>query len=502
MANKNNKRNKGRNQNTSNKSDSGIVLPRRIAKKAISKTIASTVAKGQVLRNENLRKAYESIKTLKANNKTVEAIRKLTDEEALSSYALFSMVQIADSGITFTAYDNGTSNVSVEGTEIVKVILSQIDTLSDYSKGYSDKPSLKSVIQTMLNEGPQTGGVAAELVLNEYQMPYKIQIVDYSTIEWLSDGLGGRKPRQAISGGEPIPLDIPNFFVSELHKKSHEAYASPLLKSSLTATVANLEFIEDMRRTVNRAGHSRLVVSLDAQKVKDSASVAIKNDEKKLADYMQQVLDEVKSEMEDLAPEDSVVSYDSAEFKVEDIGGRKSDYVPLLQNMSNYQSTSLKTPTSVIGIRSEGSQSLSNSETLVYLKVVRALQTPIEEVLSRMMTLAARLYGFDVYVRVAFNHIDLRPEGELEAYKVQKQTRLLELLSLGVITDYEFCVQMGINFNEAMPPLSGTGFYQSSNKDGSADPSADPDDTNTDNKGGMESTLNSDAPKKGGGKSQ
>ena len=42
----------------------------------------------------------------------------------------------------------------------------------------------------------------------------------------------------------------------------------------------------------------------------------------------------------------------------------------------------------------------------MYLKVVRAIQTPVEEVLSRALTLAIRLYGLDAYVRFKFNQID------------------------------------------------------------------------------------------------
>lgn len=501
MANKDNYKD---DNNTSGK-DNKIVMPRKLSRKAVSRTNASRFGKGAQIRNTQQSLDYESIKNIKSSNKAIEAIRKLTDIEALSSYALFSLVQLADSPLKITAFESGTNRVSQSGTEIARSIIANLDTLSDYSKGYNDKPSLHSLIHTMFSEIPQTGGVAAELVLNKYRLPERIQVVDYGSIVWVSDGEGGRKPQQSGTGGENVDLDLATFFVSELHKEAHESYATPLFKSSLTATITTLEFIEDMRRAVNRHGHSRLIVTLDLEAVTASAPDEVRNDSAKLQAYLDNVLDDVKNELSDLSPEDCVVTYDTAETKIEDTGGTKSDYVPLLTSLSNYQSTSMKTPTSVIGMRSEGSQSLSNTETLVYLKGVRAVQAPVEEILSRMLTLSVRLYGFEGYVRVQFMPIDLRPESELEAYKVQKQTRHLELLSLGLISDYQFCLELGLDFNPDAKPLSGTGFYQSSNK--SADPNgesekASPDDTETDNKSGMESTLNSDAPKKAGGKSQ
>lgn len=479
---------------TKNKGAADVILPRSIAKKAKSATPASTTEKNKSIVNTGARLTFESVTRLKQENKTIDAIRLLTNEEALAGFSLFAMTQIADSGIQVMAYENGTAVVSPEASEAVKVIIARLDTLSDYSKGYSDKPMLQSIIHTLLRESPQTGGIAIELVLDKVALPEKIQVVDYATLEWMSDGLGGRWPRQKVKGGgDPIELNIATFFVGELHKESHEVAPTPLLKSSLTASIANNEFIEDMRRAVNKAGHSRLLVTLDAAKVRASAPPEIQSDTGKLAGYMQNVLEETQQEMADLEPDDSLVGYDSATFAVADIGGSKQDYVPLMKAMANYQSTGLKTPPSIIGVRADGSQSLSNSETLVYLKVVRAIQVPIEEVLSRALTLAIRLYGLDAYVRVKFNQIDLRPEGELEAFRVQKQQRYLELLSLGKVTDYEFGLAMGINHNPAAEMLSGTGFYSSTNKT----VSPETDDTHA-----MERTLASDEPKRAGGKSQ
>ena len=472
---------------------SDVVLPRKLVKKAKSATPASATDKNALINNTGSRLTIESVTRLKQQGKTIDAIRLLTNEEALAGFSLFAMTQIADSGIQIKAYENGTSVVSPEATEAVKVIVSRLDTLSDYSKGYSDKPMLQSIIHTLLRESPQSGGIGLELVLDKAVLPERLQVVDYATLEWMSDGEGGRWPRQKVSSGDPIELNIPTFFVAELHKESYEAYPTPLLKSSLSASMANNEFIEDMRRAVNKAGHSRLLVTLDAEKVKGSAPPDTQADPLKLAAYMQGILEETQTEMADLQPDDCIVGYDSAAFDVADIGGSKQDYVPLMKAMSNYQSTGLKTPPSIIGVRADGSQSLSNSETLVYLKVVRAIQAPVEEVLSRALTLAIRLYGLDAYVRVKFNQIDLRPEGELEAFRVQKQQRYMELLSLGKVTDYEFCLELGLNYNPDAELLSGTGFYSSSNKT----VSADTDDTNA-----MERTLSSDQPERAGGKSQ
>ena len=115
--------------------------------------------------------------------------------------------------------------------------------------------------------------------------------------------------------------------------------------------------------------------------------------------------------------------------------------------------------------------------------------------MSRALTLSTRLYGADVYVKVLFNPIDIRPESELEAFKVMKQSRILELLSLGFITDEEAAhiLETGPRSPNA-PELSGTMFSVNSSADKASNVSPNDDPQGR--------ALQPDTPKKGGGSSQ
>jgi len=248
-----------------------------------------------------------------------------------------------------------------------------------------------------------------------------------------------------------------------------------------------------MRRSGNKTGHSRLVVTLDSEKITATAPEDVIEDPKKLMTYLTAHQAAVTKSLEGLSPEDSIVVFDNLDVDVADIGGNKADYVDLMKTLNNMQATSLKTPSSIVGLRSDGSQSLSNVEALTYLKTLLALRGPVQDVLSRAFTLAVRLYGSDVYVKFEFDPINLRPEDELEAFRTMKQQRQLELLSLGIWTDERYCHESGNVYHPDMPELSGTNFFQKAAVKVGED---------VDNSGGAEQQLNSDAPKKGGGKSQ
>ena len=101
----------------------------------------------------------------------------------------------------------------------------------------------------------------------------------------------------------------------------------------------------------------------------------------------------------------------------------------------------------------------SSAESLLFVKSANMLRLKLNEFYSRALTVAVRLMGQDCYVEFSYANIDLRPESELEAYRAMEQSRVLELLSLGFITDEEAALRLTGNLPpKGMKPLSGTMF--------------------------------------------
>jgi len=480
----------------SNKVSKPIVLPRSITSVVKSKTVESKVERGQAIVNQGKTWVTQDPRTLRAVGKVTEAIRTLAKENGNLSTALFDMVQIADSGWKAAAYVPGSTEFSAEGTILANNIIASMTTLYDYTMGFGKKRPIAMLVQTLLRETAITGGCAMELELDKARYPERFQAVDYSTLEWVSDGKGSKYPQQ-VGFGDPIKLDIPTFYAESLHQEMDTAYSTSIFRAALDSVFTSADFIADMRRVLFKSGHSRLVVILDAEKVRASAPKDVRADPIKLSAYMTTAKTDVEDTLKDIAPEDAVVAFDSVDFETQDIGGTKADYTPMMTGLGNMEATGLKTPPSVLGMRAAGSQSLSNTETLIFLKTAKALQSTVESVMSRGLTTACRLYGSDVYVKFEFNDIDLRPQAELEAFKTMKEARILQRLSLGLITDAQAAYELDLPYNPDAPELSGTNFYSPA----AASTSTDGGQTT---RGGAEDNLqpDSDAPRKGGGKSQ
>ena len=211
---------------------------------------------------------------------------------------------------------------------------------------------------------------------------------------------------------------------------------------------------------------------------------------------MSDVQQSVKDTFDALAPEDVVVVYDAVEVQTKDLGGAKADYAELLKTIAGMSATSLKSNPSILGMRIGGSQSMGNTESQIYLRISKAIQRPVADVLSRAFTLAVRLYGVDAYAKAVFNPIDLRPESELEAFRTMREERILRRLSLGLITDEQAAFELGLPFNPSAPPLSGTRFMDSPGNV-QADPQDAPLQGDT-----LGRSLQPDAPRRAGGRSQ
>lgn len=433
-----------------------VVLPKRnTAGKAKAKRPGTGQDRGQTIRNENATYATNAIENIRSRTNVNEAIRALLREEGIFSAAGNAMVSLAaNSGYRIGGYDMG-GVMSAEVMAMAYVLIDRLDTQHDYSLGYNDKPGVNSLLTTLVLDAVSSGGCGAELVLAEDFTPDRLVPVGYNSIEWVSDGNGGRYP---VQDGGDIELNIPTVFMAEHARHSDEPYAYSILRPGLANTIYFNEFLEDTRRSVNRVGHSRMTATLITEKLMAGAPDEVKSDPKRLQSYFTEQYEGVIAALEGLEPEDSVVSFDSVEFDVKDVGGSKSDYTPLLSTLGNMQGASLKTPASVTGLRAEGGQGLSNAETLVYLQTVDAIRTSVEEVMSRALTLSVRLLGIEGLVRFEFLPINLRPEAELEAYQGTRQKRVLERLSLGLINDAEACFELGIRPQGQLAPLTGTRF--------------------------------------------
>ena len=358
---------------------------------------------------------------------------------------------------------NMDGTINPEATKLANELVSRFDVLPDYSNGFSGVLSIQSMSESLAKELFMYGAMAGELVLGKDLLPQRIQPISVTSIEFYPDD-DGFSPVQTV-GGDEVDLDIPTFFYISLDQDLKDAYASSLVESAIQPTLFSEQFLSDIRRVVRKAVHPRMKVEIKEESFRKYAPLEVQHSAEAMQDYYTSIITDIENKINALEPEDALVFMDTITVDLENNGNisLSSEY-RTLETMANAKmATGAKVMPAMLG-HSSGSSNIASTETLIFMKSAEgAIRSKLNEFYSKVMTLAVRLFGLDVTVEFRYAPIDLRPDSELEAFKTLKQSRVLELLSLGLMSDEEASIQLtGHLPPEGYVPKSGTMFRSAS----------------------------------------
>lgn len=381
--------------------------------------------------------------------------------------------------------------INVESTKAVQEILRRLTMLGDPTLGYNPTTDLQSLSESLAKELVLYGGMGLELSLDKQRLPLNLLPVSIRKLKWKEEQ-GGVYPIQEI-GGQEISLDIPTFFYASVDQDLLTPYASSMLESAIQATLADAQFLNDLRRSMQKVIQPRLVATIVEEKLRKSMPPDVATDSKKLTEYLNNIRTQIENQLTGLTADQALVGFDLVEYEMLNPSGSNgsnvADVLKTVQSILESKiSAGTKTLPAVLG-RADNGTSASTS-TMVFLKNADVIPRKLNVLYSRALTMAARLLGHDVFVEFEYGDLDIRPAGEQEAYKAMRQSRILEQLSLGFISDEEASIKLTGNLpRDGFSPLAGTMFA------GKSAVSDNPDSqTSNMNKGGAPDKLKSNAP--------
>lgn len=372
---------------------------------------------------------------------TAQIVRDFSraNPEMSAAFAANNRVGIPEKYTTIARNPDGSFNL--DGTMLAMQILRQMNAMADYEDGFSHVGSLRSVCEALGRSMQGEGAMMLELVLDKTRLPWSLQPIGVGTVFFYEDDKG-LKPVQKV-GGELIDLDRPTIFYVTLDPDLYDVYPQSPMESAIQAVIASSTFVTDLRRLLSRHIYPRYDLMLIEEKVRAQLPDDVVQDPSLLPAYLDSLITDVEDAINTLGIADALVHYDF--FEVKYIDGGSTDVPGTFDTVNTITggrlATALRTPPSILGMGST-SQNLASTETLMFmLNANGMIRLKLNEILSKTMTLAVRLFGLDVTVEFEFDDIDLRPQAELEAFKSMKQSRLLTQLSFGFITDEEYCLR-------------------------------------------------------------
>jgi hypothetical protein len=421
-----------------------------------------------------------------------EAVRNFVGASPDLAAAVYAYIRLAVSGdYTAVAYTMD-SQIDPEATKLVQAILARMEYVGEYGNGFSQNPSIRASSESLAKELMLYGGAALEVVFDKALTPTKLQPISITNVDFIADGLGVR-PIQTI-GSEVRDLDTPAFIYTSLDQNLLDAYATSPLEPALQPTLFSQELLNDIRRIVKKVLFPRLKAVINEDRFRANLPAEIQFDPEKLNEYMTSFILDLETRMNNLQPEEALIYFDTLELTLESRGNDSlGDELKVLQSLIDGKMASGSKALGAVLGHGAASSNIASTEAALFLKSVQgAVQTKLNEMYSRALTVAARVMGVDCYVKFKYADIDLRPAAELVAFHQTKQAMVLEQLSLGLITDEEASIQLtGHLPPEGYTPLSGTMFKSKQ--------IADSTDESSNNGSTLNQNLNSDAPAQGRG---
>lgn len=327
-----------------------------------------------------------------------------------------------------------------DATQLALQLLRQMDTMPDYFNGFSHVSSLRATAEALAKEMQIGGAMMMELVLDKNRLPFQFAPIPVSSIVLFPDDKG-LSPFQKV-GGTLISLDLPTIFYTALDADLLDAYPQSPLESAVQPVLGSTTFLSDLRRLCQRHVYKQLDVLIDEEKLMKRIPLAIQHDPTQVATYLNAVIAEISSALNNKTVEEALVHYDffTLEYIQGDTGDTPGTFDTVRGILDTKIATASRTPPSVIGMGST-TQNVSSTETAMFLITANGtVRLKLQEIFSKALTLAVRLFGLDVTVQFEYDDIELRPQSELEAFMSMRQSRLLTQLSFGFITDDEYCL--------------------------------------------------------------
>lgn len=436
-----------------------LLLPTRSKPKGTSNTSTyDEENKNQTLPLPELKLHLKDIFSDRQTLSSHDLLDELVQSDPDAASALNGYLTVADQRPVIEVIDIDGA-VDREGYKLVNELIEVATSRRDYSKGFKKIQTLRAIAEDLRYMLLLRGQIGVEAIMNEFLLLSEFRQVDMKDIQWQEKAPNVLVPIQIISNKE-IKLDIPTFFVASYRKPPTSHYAQSAFISAINTMAARQQVINDLYRIMQVTGYPRIDIEILEEVIATNAPADIRSDPTKFRKYLSARMSEIGGQFADLRPDQPVVHFDSVKVGImnDKNPGMGIDVSAIIDVLNAQNQAGLKTMATILG-RGESGVNTATVEARLFAMNVEAVNRPIGEIFSQILTMSLRLQGSESRVSVTFPDVDLRSDLEQEANRQLKSTRLRQDLSDGIISDDEYHLSMyGRIRPDASPELSGTGF--------------------------------------------
>lgn len=438
-----------------------IVLPKATGGKGKAVTGSfDPNATGRALSAPAYKEHLTDIFSSRASDNSNTLLETLFDHDPDISAAVNAYLTVANTQPVIVVRDQN-GEIDREAIKTVHDLVNALCDRWDYSQKFQLKPDMSAISEMMRHAILLRGALGTELVVDKMMLPSQIRIVDMGSIVWTEKTPGSYKPEQVVAGQNAnTSLDIPSFFVSFYRRNPNRIYSYSPFVSAINTVAARQQVINDLYRIMQITGFPRVELTVMEEILIKNAPADVRKDSSQLSTWINARLQEAANTFGNLRADHVYAHTDAITPSImnDRKAGVELNINEVITVLNAQNQAALKVMATIIG-RGEKGANTASVEARIFAMNADELNQPVAEMWSNLLTFALRLTGNPGRVEVEFAKAELRPETELEPQLTLKQARLLEQLSLGLITDDEYHLWMNRRVRpDSAPELSGTGF--------------------------------------------
>ena len=376
------------------------------------------------------------------------------------SAAVNGYLTLANTELMIWVSDPATGDIDRDLTMQLAAMVTALTEPFDYSLGFQLKPDMDTITEEKRYMTLLRGGIGTELVFDKQLTPQRLENIDMSTVQWIEKNPGEFKPFQVDRGNNnEISLDIPSFWVAFHRRDPTKIYQTGNFVAAINSIAARQLVINELYSIMRTTGYSRMSVAVTEEIILKNAPVALKTDPTKLKAYLSDRLAAIGASLQGLKAGSPFVHWDSVKPNILNDRNPNAglDIRPVIDVLNAQNQAALKTMPTVLG-RGQNAQ-VAGVEARYAAMCADELNKPVGMNIRRACQFMLNVQGIPGIVHARFVPAELRPDLELEPQRVMKSSRLKDDLSLGLISDSEYHMQMhGRPAPTNAPELSGTGF--------------------------------------------
>lgn len=359
----------------------------------------------------------------------VEVMRLLVDLSPDCSRALWDFLRMGNPGWEVYAYRPGTEEEDENATILLHQFLDHLERLYG---------TVDVVINRILIGGWLRGAYFAELVLSKRtpRRPVDIATPDpvtarFDTVDDPDRGTVFRLGQW--QDGKWTPLDTITVKYIPVDPLNGTPYGRPIVSPAIFSAVFLLSMLHDIRRVIQQQGYSRIDISIDLGKLRESMPLQLKSSTAAWEAWVKKAVSDVEGVIRQLQPDDTYVHTDvttvnRAPGAVDSSSLGAVDGI--IRALERFLTRALKTMPLLMGTAEGASEANANRQWEIHAAGIKAMQHPVETLLETFFQLALRAQGVQADVEFCF--------GELRTSEMLRDQQVEALVILNALQKYMF----------------------------------------------------------------